>query len=488
MWRVGVASIIQETNTFAPRPCALDDFEAHGLYRGADAFDALVGTNTEFAGAAARVTQRGALCLPLLRAWAMPTGPLTTSTLAALCEILTSELERVGELDALVLSLHGAMATEDCDDADAALLSQARRVLGDQTPIGVCLDLHANVTRDLISRCDVLTGYHTYPHVDMAATGGRVADLLLDRLEGRRRPVTRFAKRPMLLPAETTATTEGPIARLRQGADQATAGDVLDVSLFIVQPWLDVPELGFAAVVTTDDQPTTAQQLAERLADQAWAARAGLTVALIAPQRALELVRASDKRPVLLSESADSPTAGAAGDSPAMIERLLASGPELTAYATVVDAAAVARCHHAGRGATVTTPLGASVDRRFHQPVVVTGEVTRIGDEAVVLRGPVFTGMRVSMGRHAVMRAGRLHVLVTERPAHTYDPATFSTVGLDPRRADVIVVRSANLFRAGFAAVTDRYHYLDLPGAATPRFDLLAYEKAPRPLYPLEAI
>lgn len=486
MWRVGVASIIQESNSFAPRACALEDFEAHGLHRGADALDALAGTNTEFAGAAARLTQRGARCQPLLRAWAMPTGPLTASALAALCEMLASELRRSGDLDALVLSLHGAMAAEDHDDADAALLLQARHIVGDQIPIGVCLDLHANVTRQLIAGCDVLTGYHTYPHVDMASTGARIADLILDRLEGRSLPVTRMAKRPMLLPAETTATTEGPIGRLRQRADKATQGNVLDVTLFTVQPWLDVPELGFAAVVTTDNDPRAAQRLAERFAEEAWAARTDLTVPLVAPQQALEFARASDRRPVLLSESADSPTAGAAGDSPAMIKRLLADGAGFTAYATVVDSPAVDRCHQSGLGATVTTPIGATIDHRFHQSALVTGEVTRIGEERVVLQGPVFTGMEVSMGRHAVIRAGRLHILVTERPAHTYDPATFSTVGLDPAHADVVVVRSANLFRAGFAAITDRYHYLDLPGAATPRFDLLRYQKAPRPLYPLE--
>jgi microcystin degradation protein MlrC len=105
----------------------------------------------------------------------------------------------------------------------------------------------------------------------------------------------------------------------------------------------------------------------------------------------------------------------------------------------------------------------------------------------LVLTGPVYTGMRVSMGRCAVVSVGRLSILLTEKPACTFDPETFRKVGLPPEEADAIVVRSARLFRAGFASVTRDAIILDLPGASTPRLNTLHLPRAPHPLYPIDA-
>ena len=175
----------------------------------------------------------------------------------------------------------------------------------------MCLDLHANVTHAFVRECDFLVGYHTYPHVDQADTGARIAGLVMDCLEGTRRPRSAVVKRPMLVQAEAQGA-EGPFGVLRAEADHVTQGDVLDVSLFPVQPWLDVEDLGFAALVTVDGDADKAEALATRFADQAWNARHQFTVNLVDPVAALAVVRRpATRRPVILAESADSPTAGA---------------------------------------------------------------------------------------------------------------------------------------------------------------------------------
>jgi microcystin degradation protein MlrC len=91
------------------------------------------------------------------------------------------------------------------------------------------------------------------------------------------------------------------------------------------------------------------------------------------------------------------------------------------------------------------------------------------------------------MGRWARLDAGDLAVVVTERPACTFDPETYSHVGLVPEEADVVVVRSANLFRAGWGGLARGAIVLDVPGASTPRFDTLDYRRIPRPMYPLDS-
>lgn len=485
--RIGVASIQQETNTWSPVPCTMDDFESQGLVAGSAIAEQYRDTNTEIGGATGAILEAGFIPVPLVRAWANSSGRLTSDTLDELCGLLVREL-RGTRLDGLVLSLHGAMAAEGLDGGDAAVLKAARSVVGAQIPIGVSLDLHANVTRELVEFSDFLTGYHTYPHTDLAETGARVARLLIARLARRALPVTALAKRPMLIPAEAMSTSEGPLADLRVRADSLMAsGVVLDVSLFPVQPWLDVEELGFGVTVTTNRDPELAPMLAESLADEAWQRRKEFKVELLTPLEAIKAARRSQVRPFLISESADSPTAGAAGDSPAMVRALLEHGPDLEAYVTVTDTPAVVRCLDAGARARVNLTMGCSIDRRFHQPVELSGTVEQVGDGPVLLTGPSYTGMEVSMGRYAVVRSGRLHVLITERPAFTLDPAAFAHAGLDPAQADVIVVRSATGFRAAYPqASVDSAVLLDVPGASTPRLELLDFSRAPRPLYPLD--
>lgn len=486
-FRIGVASIMQETNTWSLVPCTIEDFTCHGLVTGPAVWDRFAETNTEIGGAMRAIAaEAGCVPVPLVRAWANSSGRLTRATLDELCRLLVEELRR-SPIDGLVLALHGAMAAEGLDGADAAVLDAARRALGPDVPIGVCLDLHANVTRALVRSAAFVTGYHTYPHTDMGETGARAARLLIARLRGRAAPVTALAKRPMLVPAEAMSTDGGPLGALRASADRLTSGSVLDVSIFPVQPWLDVAELGFGIAVTTDGDEALATAVAESLADEAWERRGEFTVDLLAPAEAIAVARRSAVRPFLISESADAPTAGAAGDSPVMVRALLEHGADLEAYVTIADRPAVNRCAEAGIGAEVSLSLGCRIDRRFHEPVALSGVVTRLGDQPVVLRGPSYTGIQVSMGRFAVVRSGRLHVLITERPAFTLEPGTFAHAGLDVARADVVVIRSANGFRAAYppASVADAV-LLDLPGASTPRLELLDFRRAPRPMYPLD--
>jgi microcystin degradation protein MlrC len=484
--RIGVASIVQESNTFAVTRTSIEDFEVQGIIYGDDVLR-LAETNTEAIGALARIAQLGARPIPVIKAWAMSGGRITDDALAQLGNRLEHQLSQALPLDGLVLSLHGALVAESADSADLVLVRRARAVVGTGCPIGVSLDLHANVTAALVEAPEFVIGYRTYPHVDQAETGARAADLLIDLLRGGSTPTTRLAKRPMLSAPEGQ-DEGGPLGRLRRNADALLHDErgLLDISLFPVQPWLDVPELGFGVTVTTDRDDRRAVELAESIADDAWASRREFTVDLVTPSNAIDRVHGTRCRPLLLSESADSPTAGAAGDSPAMIRALVDRGASLRAYVTLVDAEAVRTCVRAGEGATLRLRLGSSIDSRFHEPVEIDGTVGRLGHGLYPLTGPVFTGMEVTMGRYARVDVDRLSILVSERPACTFDPETFRRAGLDPEHADVVVVRSANLFRAGWADLAREAVILDLPGASTPRLTTLDYERVPRPLYPLD--
>lgn len=482
--RIGIASVIQESNTFSPRQTTMEDFARGILLAGSAAAARQVGD--EWGGAARAVASRGHTPVPIARAWAMSGGTLTADAFGALCQLLRDNLNAAGRLDGLYLGLHGALVAEGIPDADGELLRAVRGQLGDDLPIAVSLDLHANVTPLMAANASFLIGYRTYPHIDQAATGMKAAHLLVNRIETGERLQTVLAKAPMLLPAESQSTTAGPLADLRAMADGMTTRGIRDVSLFPVQPWLDVPELGFAVTVTAPAGDAHATHVLREMRQAAWDRRRDFAVILFAPEDAIAIARRTEGL-VVLSESADSPTSGATGDSPAMVAALLEHGAGLRAYVTVCDPVAVAACHDAGLNADVCLAVGAGQDDRFHRPARLDGRVTVLGDRPVVLEGGFMHGQPFDMGRHAVVEAATgLAVLLTEHAACTFDLATWRHVGLDPEHADVVVVRSPHLYTHVFAPIARRMLTLDLPGASTPRLAALPLANVTRPLYPLD--
>ncbi len=479
--RIGVVSLVQETNTFSPKPTLWDDFT---ILQGSEAQDALAGTNTEFAGALAELERQGVSPVPIMAGWALPSGPVREPVFKRLSELLDTRLQECGPLDGLVLSLHGAMMSEWRFDADAALMEIARHRMG-AAPVGVCLDLHANLTHRMVELADIIVGYHTEPHVDMGSTGERIARLLASAVRSEISPTMALAKRSLLIPAEGMRTDVGPMSEVRQLADQATVGSVLDVSLFPVQPWLDVPELGLGVLVVTDNELLQAELLAEGFAYEVWRRRGRMTTPrILTPSAAFATARLSSTRPFVMAHTADCPTAGASGDDPIMVAEAGRHGADLTVMHSVVDPQAAKECARSV-GAPVRVQVG-GVFNPEARPLPVEGMVTGAGAGSYRLTGESFTGMEVSMGDWAVIASGSHHLLVSSRPAITADPATWRHAGLEPYQADVLVIRSCSDYRANFPASATDAITLDLPGASTPRLEYLRFQHAPRPLYPLD--
>ena len=119
--RVGVASIIQETNTFSANQSTMQDFEIQGIWLGADVVAKSQGLNIEVAGSLERLHRHGLEAIPLVRAWAMSGGVLLDTELAKMKAILKQEISAAGELDGLILNLHGALVSESDDHADAQI-------------------------------------------------------------------------------------------------------------------------------------------------------------------------------------------------------------------------------------------------------------------------------------------------------------------------------------------------------------------------------
>lgn len=487
--RIAVAEFKHEVNTFSPVPTTLDVFQADHILEGPDILHVLAHTNTEIWGFVEQMAARSCQVVPLVAANALSGGPLTAETYIYLRDRLLHYLRQAWPLDGLFLALHGAAVADMAggDDVTGLLLGEIREVTGPTLPIIATLDLHANVTRLMVDQTVALIGYQTWPHIDLAERGREAANLLWATLSGTVRPATAMAKLPMILPVENGQTTSGPMAELLgRVRSWEREGCCLCGSVYLVQPWLDLPDVGCAVTIVTNDDRARAQCLADQLAREMWQRRYDFDVDLIPVDAAIDQALQATGKPVVLADSADSTGSGAPGDSTAILARLLDRQVTCRVLLPIVDKEAVQAAFGAGSGAIIRLSLGGKIDPVYSKPVAVTGEVVWLGEASFRFKGPVFTGQEQAMGPVAVLRVRNIFILVSQRPTWTVDPEMYRSVGLEPTEAQIVVVKSPNQFRASYGPLAHQILVVDAPGRASANLQSLPFQRLPRPFYPFD--
>jgi microcystin degradation protein MlrC len=485
--RVAIAELKQESNTFVPRPTTLADFAAWHLWRGGELVVGLDDTNTEIAGFLDVLREADIVPVPLLATFAMSGGRVTDDAFVSLLDELLAALRAQAPFDGVLVALHGAMVTDSDDDPDGAIVAAVRGEIGAETPLVVTMDLHANLTAQAVEHADAIVGFRTSPHVDLRETGRRGAELLLRILNEGVRPAMAMVKVPMVVPASTHMHhLPGPFQRLMRAAADAEGGAVLSASVFTIQPWLDIAEMGFATVAVTDGDPKLASEVATDLARRAWAERdAFMATELVPIEVAIRRARAM-AGPVVLSDLADGTGAGSPGDATAVIAALLRADLDAPALVCVRDPDAARQAIAAGVGATVSLEVGGKLDFVYNQPVALAGTVTFAGPASFRFGGEGYTGVEMDMGDCAVIQAGLVSVLILGNAVMTVDPALYRAVGLDPDHAGIVVVKSHIQFRAGYADVARAIILLDSPGMSSDHLESLPFQRIPRPMFPLD--
>src|SRR6516225_6832483 len=275
--RVAIGQLWQESNTFNTLPTTLTDFEAFGIYEGDELLERMAKTN-ELGGfiQSLRDWPERPQMVGLVRFGAWPSGPLSADTFATITERMFAALRRAGTVDAVLLALHGSLVAVNQPDVEGYVLEEVRRIVGPKVPVVATLDLHANITQRMVQAANVLVLYHTTPHIDVMPTGRRAAAVLRRILIDGAKPVTAFQKIPIVVPAER-ANTQDPTSisyGFRQTLQQWEADPrVLCAGLATVQPWLDIPGLGNAVVVTTAGDAELASARCGELAGAMWRRR-----------------------------------------------------------------------------------------------------------------------------------------------------------------------------------------------------------------------
>lgn len=480
----------QESNSLAPKMTTLASFRESVFLEGEEIARRLEGTSTEIGGIIAGARELEVELIPTVAAHAVASGPVTREAFEEIASRITQGIESAGEIDGVVLALHGAMMVEGDDDGTGELLRRVRAVVSDRIPIVGALDLHANLTRRMASAADTLVAYHTYPHVDGFEMGKRAVELALLQAGGEIRPRSALRRLPMILPAENSATTRGPMKELIAHAEEIERRPrVLGVSICPTQPWLNLPDMACAVLVTTDDDSKLAESYADELGERFWRLRHEFyDLEIVSPTEAIHRAVEAKAGPIVFADSADGTGSGASGDSTVILEALMSDGATVPSYLSIVDPEAVRACEKAGVGSTVSLVLGGTIDRAHYRPLRVTGRVRLVSDGVFTYKGPQFTGQKSERGLTAVLQIGAVQVVVTERTTFNWDPEYYRSLGLDPFDARIVVVKSPTAYRAAYASVMKDSITVDAPGAA--RANILALEgeldRVRRPIFPFD--
>lgn len=484
--KILIGAVVQESNTFTPCKSDMSSFTGNIALFGEEMLD--ISVENEVRGALQAIREHGAEPLPTLCLYAVSGGVFRQDAYEELKRLVLERVEAAGECDGAVFAMHGAMAAEECGDIEGDLLSAIRGKIGNK-PLVLSLDLHANVTNAIVRLSDGIVGYRTFPHTDFYETGYRAAQMLFSILREGVRPHIAFRKLPMIIPAENQQTMYGPFKELWDEAAAGEArGDSLVTSLFPVQSWLDVEETGGSVVVVGTDREK-AEREADRMADLMWSRRHDFDVRLHRVSEIVELARRlkGAEGPIVMSDSADSPGAGATGDSPAVLRQLLECNAQhdLDTLLVITDAPAVDAAIRAGVGSEVELSVGHTLDRRG-EPLRVRGTVVRIGDGRFRLGGGHAPGTIARMGRCVVLEIGKISLLIGERSVFTGDPSMYRTMGLEPTAAQLVQVKSASQFRAEYDALSRHIYILDTPGSSPADIKSLRFRRIERPFYPFD--
>ncbi len=499
--RFVIALIKHETNTFSPIETPLERFgHGRGPAFGRDARDAYAGSATPMAAYIDIAVREGAEIVTPVAAEAWPSAACSRATFETLVRPLEAAV-RDG-CDAVFLDLHGAMVVTDNDDAEGEILARLRAI-APAVPIAVTFDYHTNLSPATVGLANVITGYKTYPHVDMYEAGRQAGEILLASVQGRVKPVMKWGSLALVPSIMRHAPEDGPSGEILAIARAAERrGDVLAATLLPAFAHADTRFTALSAVVVGDamrrDGAARAQAVCDAMLQVARTRRGeyAYTPTNLAQDvaRAHALGRDGPDGPVLLIDHCDNCGSGGTQDVMAVVEEILKQGLDDIAIAPIRDPQAVRMMIAAGTGNNVTVSLGGKTDMPSiglaGRPLTVSGKVRTITDGEIVFRGPMYTGLKSHLGPTAVLEVtgarGTAQIVVTSLHHEPFDLVIFRHCGIEPTRKRFLMLKSRIHYRAGFKPIAS--HIVECHGAGVTNADLSVYRyrRLPRPSFPLD--
>jgi microcystin degradation protein MlrC len=489
-YRVAIAGFQHETNTFAPTRATLDLFiKGEGwppLTEGKDIVEVFSPMNIPIGGFMNAAKPKGWELHPIVWAAAAPSSYVSTEAFEYVAGKITAGIAALkGRIDAVYLDLHGAMVTEAHEDGEGELLRRVRAIVGPDMPIGVSLDLHANVTPEMVQHSDVLIAYRTYPHLDMAVTGARVLRHMEKLLTGeRKRQAKAFRQIPFLIPLTAQCTFIEPCKSLYDSLGEMERGAVSSLSFSPGFHPADIHHCG-PTVVAYGDTQEAADKAAEDFARQIVEREAEFKLNLLTPRdaidRARQLIQGGARKSIVLADVQDNPGTGATSDTTGLLAALVAEHVPDATLGLLYDPEVAKIAHQAGENAEIEVSVGGKLlDVEGARPYRNRFRVAKLGDGRFLCTGPFYKGTRMDLGLMARLQVNGVDLVIASARVQAADKDQYRHLGIEPGQRQIVGVKSTVHFRGDFTDIAHDILNVESPGAFIERAETLPYRKLRR--------
>jgi microcystin degradation protein MlrC len=262
---------------------------------------------------------------------------------------------------------------------------------------------------------------------------------------------------------------------------------VLDVSLLGGFFPSEKRETGINVVVTTNNEPNLARDIAEKVSEFCWSKRQAFHTDMVSIEDAVREAVDTEDGLVVLGDLADSGGAGTPGDGTAILAELIKQKAKGAVIGNIADPAAVQEAIRAGIGKEVSLTVGGKVDKFHGDPVSISGRV-RVIHDGVFTGATKFNAGTYRRGTTVVVDCGGIEVILTSRPVLVFEVNHFRSLGIDPMQRKIVACKSELQHRAGFEGLASKIIDVDAPGLATQDLSRLPFKKIRRPVFPLDNI
>jgi microcystin degradation protein MlrC len=415
-------------------------------------------------------------------------GAITHEAIVRIMDRILGALRDNGPWDAILLPQHGAAVSETWPDADGEFVRRVRQLVGPKVPIGLALDMHGNISRQMVENADITTVYQTNPHIDAYEQALLCARLTLRVVRGQIHPTTAISMPPLLVNILNQGTSDRPMSDLLRIADQHRhRPGVLSVSVVEGYPYADVTEMGMSFIAVTDNDPALADEIVHTLADAAWSMRDALNTGGTPVDEALLRASAAPAGPVVLFDVGDNVGGGSPADSTFLLHAARRLGIRDLLQA-VCDPEAVRACEAAGIGGRIDLPVGGKTDAQHGAPFSIQGTVTALSNGAYEETGPTHAGFRFfNDGPSAAVRTddGFILVFITH-PGGTMSLQQFRSLGIEPSDIKIVIAKGVHSPRPAIEPIAREMIWVATPGVTTADLTTFTYRHRRVPIYPLE--
>ena len=390
-------------------------------------------------------------------------------------------------LDALALTIHGAAVADGYPDVEADFLRALRDRLGDNIPIGLVLDLHGNITQEMMDLSDITVAFKEYPHNDTYESARLIVRLLHEQYASGKTLYQALVPLPWHIAPAFGVTLSGAAGDVKEYNERLVCENPVlrDISFFHGFPYADVDFAG-ASITAVAETKEAAEYFARQAAKYAWSRRHDFAVAVNSAEEAMDLAVQSES-PVVINETSDNPGGGAPGDGTHLLREMIRRNLPGSVYGHIYDPQVAQQAAAAGAGNFIDCEVGAKMDGLHGTPVVLKGALVKaVCDGTYIKKNPMGAGGRGSLGTTALLQYGNVGIIVSSERKQTLDDCPFEIVGIDWRDMRILALKSSQHFKGWWAGRAKTIIACDSPGIHCADLTTFKYEKLNTAFYPFE--